>query len=232
MFTVVVLVLVSPSSLYLYVEGEGPETFQPHVRDTVKDFLASPSSATEDRPFAAAESVRKLVNRMDCCRALFGTRTARAVMLLLSQPGNELGRAVADLYRMNCQGRSNPSAPHQVSLLASVADNLDCLYLPFREFSVRTPPQNDTSPRRQKRRYGEYESNEQNDVLRLTVGTHKTTLRDLVLLYQRQCLVYDDVAPKAFGTLPKVPNIKLTHHFSHCRSNPVPSLHDIKRLRS
>jgi hypothetical protein len=145
----------SPLSSYLYLEGEGPEIFQSHVRDTVKDLLASPSSATEDRPFATAEAIRNLVNRMDWFRALFGTRTARAVMLLLSQPDNELSRTVADLYRMNCQGRSNPSAPDQVSLLASVADNLDCLYLHFREFSVHILPQNDTSARRRKRRYEE-----------------------------------------------------------------------------
>jgi hypothetical protein len=141
------------SSSY-FARGEGPETFQAHVRDTVRTFLAASPSAAEDRPYAVAESIRNLENRVDCCRALFRTRTARAVMLLVSQPGNDLGKTVVDMYRMNCRGRANPSAAHQVRLLASVQDNLDCVYLQFREFWVHVLPQNEASSRNRKRRYG------------------------------------------------------------------------------
>jgi hypothetical protein len=144
----------SVSSSYLFLGGEGPETFHPHVRDTVDDFLAAPLSGALDRPFAAAESIRNLENRMECCRALFCTRTARTVMLLVSQPGNDLGKTLVDMYRMNCRGRANPSAAHQVRLLASVQDNLDCVYLQFREFWVHVLPQNEASSRNRKRRYG------------------------------------------------------------------------------
>jgi hypothetical protein len=43
-------------------------------------------------------------------------------------------RISTGLYRMNRRGRADPSPGHQVNLLASVSDNLDCLHLQYREF--------------------------------------------------------------------------------------------------
>ena len=74
----------------------------------------TPAASAEDRPFASAEAIRSLENRIDCCRELFRTRMAREGMLMLSQPGNELGKTVVDLYRMNCRG--GPTRPRRIRL--------------------------------------------------------------------------------------------------------------------
>jgi hypothetical protein len=48
-----------------------------------------------------------------------------------------LGDTVLNLYRMNQMGgRSDPSPHHQVRLLALGSDNLESVYLQFREFGA------------------------------------------------------------------------------------------------
>jgi hypothetical protein len=39
---------------------------------------------------------------------------------------------VTDLHKLNRRGRLNPSPAHQIQLLESVKDNLDCIFLHLR----------------------------------------------------------------------------------------------------
>jgi hypothetical protein len=95
--------------------------------------------------FAVAQALRTLDDprRMDLCRDLFcgdersrrllsSRRTNLESLRMPSLHDEIMGSAFAGLYQLNRRDRSNPSRAHQVRLLESVNDNLDCIFLQFR----------------------------------------------------------------------------------------------------
>jgi hypothetical protein len=87
--------------------------------------------------FDAAQALRQLEGGMETCGSVF--RCSHTSLALRSDGTFQdavLGRTVMGLYRMNRQGRSNPSPRHQVRLLASVSDDLGCVYRQFREIAA------------------------------------------------------------------------------------------------
>jgi hypothetical protein len=118
------------------------ESFRRLVRDTAARFLlAAPlvQDGRHGRPPSALEvvrTIRALGSRMDFCLALFCHVETVRNLIKVGDDGfcnAILGDAVLGLYRLNHHDRSNPSASYQVRLLALVSDNLDCIYLQFRE---------------------------------------------------------------------------------------------------
>jgi hypothetical protein len=114
--------------------------FRRHVRDKVSAFLPAPTrNVPNAAPSASAvvRSIRNLESRMDICRSIFQNgevqhRLPRSDALLQFMSSD----AVVGLYPLSGHDRSNPSAAHQVELLAVASKRLDCIYRQFREFSV------------------------------------------------------------------------------------------------
>jgi hypothetical protein len=87
--------------------------------------------------FDVAQALRQLEGGMETCGSVF--RCSPTSVALRSDDTFQdavLGGTVMGLYRMNRQGRSNPSPRHQVRLLASVSDDLDCFFRQFREIAA------------------------------------------------------------------------------------------------
>jgi hypothetical protein len=87
--------------------------------------------------FAWTQALLKIDNCLEVCRELFNCRVIEFKLGDKAFREAVLGDAVLNLYRMNQMGgRSDPSPHHQVRLLALVSDNLESVYLQFREFGA------------------------------------------------------------------------------------------------
>jgi hypothetical protein len=82
-------------------------------------------------------SIRALGARMAFCVELFSREETHRDLIQRGDGGRFcsafLGDSAVRLYLLNRHDPSNPSPAHQVPLLASVSDSLDCIYLQFRE---------------------------------------------------------------------------------------------------
>lgn len=117
-----------------------PDDFRRRVQSTVSGAVrpAELSLLRRASGFAWTQALLKLENCLDLCRELFACPTT-AFALDIDTAFREavLGDAVLNLYRMNqLGGRSDPSPHHQARLLALVSDNLESVYLQFREFGA------------------------------------------------------------------------------------------------
>jgi hypothetical protein len=85
--------------------------------------------------FDWAQALREREDCLDVCRELFVCPiTSRLLLDDLAFREAVLGKSVLNLYRLNkVGGRNIPSPHHQVRLLALVNDDLDCIYIQFRE---------------------------------------------------------------------------------------------------
>jgi hypothetical protein len=122
--------------------------FRRHVWRTMTAYLEPDQRQLGTSGFAVAQALRALDDprRMDLCRDLFcGDERSRRLLSSNQRtrkrlPGGGapslhdeiMGSAFAGLYQLNRRDRSNPSWAHQVRLLESVNDNLDCIFLHVR----------------------------------------------------------------------------------------------------
>jgi hypothetical protein len=132
------------------MEGENGGVLEPdrhagflgHVRRTATAYLTAQNGRGIVRgssAFAAAQALRSLdgSSGMDLCRALFrgdGDTDLRLLRHAIQAFfDGAMGRDVVGLYHLNRQGRLHPpTVPHQVQLLDSVRDSLDCTFLHVR----------------------------------------------------------------------------------------------------
>jgi hypothetical protein len=119
-------------------EGHPATAFRARVREVLAALLLPPDSAHpwEGRSnYGVAQALRELPDRTEVCRTLFHHRQTAVNLyhedfrtFMLDNP------VVYGLHRLNRMGgRSDPSAIHQVRLLAAVKDDLTCLYVQLRE---------------------------------------------------------------------------------------------------
>lgn len=124
--------------------------FRQHMRTTVSA-LAPPAAKhppNAQTGSAVVQSIRNNYGGTYLCRKIFQNRDVQrrlrdendALFHFMSNP------AVVGLYRLSRRDRSNPSATHQVDLLALVSNSLDCVYLQFREFAVHSLVQRRAGP--------------------------------------------------------------------------------------
>jgi hypothetical protein len=117
--------------------------FRRHAWRTATAYLALDKRKIGTSGFEVAQAIRKLDSnrRMNLCRDLFcGHRRTRNLLSGTYVGPNErrsfrdevVGECVAGLSQLNRRDRTKPSLAHQVSLLESVNDNLDGLFLHFR----------------------------------------------------------------------------------------------------
>jgi hypothetical protein len=125
------------------LEPDNHAGFLGHVRRTATAHLPPQKNGRGvvrgSSAFAAAQALRSLngSRRMDLCRALFrgdGDTDLRLLRHAIQAFfDGAMGRDVVGLYRLNRQGRLHPpTVPHQVQLLDSVRDSLDCTFLHVR----------------------------------------------------------------------------------------------------
>jgi hypothetical protein len=117
--------------------------FRRHVWRMMATYLGPDERPIGTSGFAVAQALRKLDKRrrMDLCQDLFcGHERSRRLLIGWQMIYREnqlfrdavLGKGVTGLYQLNRRDRSKASWAHQVRLLESVNDNLDCIFLHFR----------------------------------------------------------------------------------------------------
>jgi hypothetical protein len=110
--------------------------------------------------FAWALALREHDRCMDVCRELFVCPITSCLVLEdLKFRNAVLGTTSTNLYRMNkAGGRASVSPHHQVRLLALVKDDLDSIYLQFREFGSAhlVPTGRKRRPHRKRKAIGFY----------------------------------------------------------------------------
>jgi hypothetical protein len=98
---------------------------------------AAAGRGTSMSGFCWAQALRESHRCLDVCRELFVCPITSCLVLEdVTFRESVLGTTAVNLYRMNkaVGGRADPSPHHQVRLLALVRDDLDSIYMQFREF--------------------------------------------------------------------------------------------------